>query len=279
MTSIAVVTDSTADFADISPADLDITVVPLTVNWGRDILRDGIDITTDEFYMRLQTDADLPRTAAPPLGIFEEVYRNLLTRHDLVMSIHLASTLSGTYGVAATAARSVDAQRVHVVDSTSVSIGTGWLAERAAKMAKAGEPMEGILRSIQDMIPRIHLYVTLETLEYLQRGGRIGRAQAFLGSLLNVKPVLEIRDGAVRPIERVRTRAASIRRVAELIDRAGVKEAICVVHGACPDDARTLEEEIAQQGGSPHVPQAELGPVIGTHAGPGVLGAGCLLAP
>lgn len=279
MTSIAVVTDSTADFADVSPADVGITVVPLTVNWGRDVLRDGIDITTEEFYIRLRMDAALPKTAAPPIGIFEEVYRNLLTVHDAVVSIHLASALSATYGVAATAARSIDAARVHVVDSTSVSIGTGWLAERAARMAGEGESAEAILRSVQEMMPRIRLYVTLQTLEYLQRGGRIGRAQAFLGGLLNLKPVLEIREGEVRPIERVRTRAPSIRRVAELIEQAGPCESICVVHGACEDEARLLQEEIARRVGLPSVPQTELGPVIGTHAGPGVIGAGCLLAP
>jgi DegV family protein with EDD domain len=277
VTSIAVVTDSTADFPVETPAELGITVVPLTVNWGRDILRDGIDITTEEFYVRLRMDAELPKTAAPPIGIFEEVYRNLLTVHDAVISVHIASALSATYGVAASAARSVDAARVHVVDSTSVSIGTGWLADRAARLAQGGESADPILRTLKDMVPRLRIYVTLETLEYLQRGGRIGRAQAFLGGLLNVKPVLEVRDGEVRPIERVRTRAASIRRVAELIERAGSLEEIGIVHGACLDEAQQLRTEIERRMGRAAIPVTELGPVIGTHAGPGVIGAGCLV--
>jgi DegV family protein with EDD domain len=278
VSEVAVVTDSTADFPEIHPAQLNVTVVPLTVNWGRDILRDGIDITTEEFYLRLQTDRAVPHTAAPPIGIFEEVYRNLLQEHDAVLSIHLASKLSGTYQVAAAAARSVDPERIRVIDSTSVSVGEGWLVQCAAELAEQGANIEQASRLVEEMIPRLRLILTLESLEYLHRGGRIGRAQAFLGGLLNVKPVLEVRDGEVRPLERVRTRAGAVRRVLEITRAFGKKQRSCVVHGACEDEATALSQQVAAAEGRDQVPIIEIGAVIGTHAGPGVLGIASLLA-
>jgi len=275
---VAIVTDSTADFSEVEPADLGVTVVPLTVNWGRDVLRDRIDVTTSEFYERIQTDRDMPRTAAPPLGIFEEVYRNLLTQHDAVISVHIAAKFSGTFGAAMTAARNVSADRVHVVDSATTTVTLGWLAERAAELAREGAPATTILEKIADMIPRLRIYLTLDTLEYLQRGGRIGRAQAFLGGLLNVKPVLECHDGEIYPVERVRTRGAAVRRVAEIVHALGPKERVAVAHSDRQEEARAFAVDVARQEGLPGVRIAELGSVVGTHTGPGVLGIGCLLA-
>lgn len=278
MPGVAIVTDSTADFAGPAAAELGVTIVPLTVNWGKDVLRDKIDVDTTAFYARLRTDRDLPHTAAPPVGIFEEVFRNLLGSHDEVISIHIAARLSATYEAASSAARGVDAERIHVVDSTTLSVGLGWLVQRAAKMAAEDQAADAILPVVRALTPRLRLYVTLETLEYLQRGGRIGRAQAFLGGLLNVKPVLEVRDGEVRPIERVRTRNASIRRVAEIAHEAGPKELVAVVHGDCETEAHALATDLARREGSRLVPLAELGAVLATHAGPGVIGVGCILA-
>ncbi|MBM2811529.1 MAG: degV family protein [Chloroflexi bacterium] len=278
MPEVAIVTDSTADFVGPSPASLGITVVPLTVNWGRDVLRDGVDISPEEFYLRLRTDLDIPKTAAPPLGIFEEVYRGLLAKHDAVISVHISSKLSGTQSVAATAARAVDAGRIHIVDSLHTSVTLGWLAQRAAEMAHAGETADATLWVIQSMIPRLRIVVTLDTLEYLRRGGRIGRAQAFLGGLLNVKPVLHVEGGEVHPLERVRTRAASLRRVAEIARGLGPLECLAVVHGDCENDARELRHQVAAPEDSSSVPITELGSVLATHTGPGVIGVGCLIA-
>jgi DegV family protein with EDD domain len=180
--------------------------------------------------------------------------------------------------VAASAARAVDPSRVHIVDSSSVSLGVGWLAHRAAVLGQEGSSVEEILQSVQGMIPRLRIYVALDTLEYLQRGGRIGRAQAFLGGLLSVKPVLLVKDGGVHPYERVRTRATSIRRLAEICAAAGPKELVAVAHGDAERDADTLRREIMEREQRPHVPMTEIGAVIGTHAGPGLIGVGFLLA-
>lgn len=277
MASVAVVTDSTADFAGIDPDELNVTIVPLTVNWGADVLRDKVDISTSEFYLRLRTDPTLPKTAAPPVGIFEEVYRNLLATHDAVISVHIAAQLSATLNVASSAARSVDGQRVHLVDSKCLSVGLGWLAARAAERAAAGDDVAAILDTLEQMVPRLRLLGALETLEYLQKGGRIGRAQAFLGGLLNVKPILRLLDGEVHPVERVRTRQASLRRLVSLAHDLGPKELVAVVHGDCGAEAQALSDELAELEGLP-APIAEIGSVFGVHAGPGLLGVVCLLS-
>jgi DegV family protein with EDD domain len=275
---VAVVTDSTADFVGASPASLSITVVPLTVNWGMDVLRDGVDVTTDEFYLRLRTDSNQPKTAAPPLGIFEEVYRSLLTTNDAVVSVHVSSKFSATCSIATTAARNTDPDRVHVVDSAHTSVTLGWLAQIAAEMSALGENAESILPALRAAIPRLRIVLTLDTLEYLRRGGRIGRAQAFVGGLLNVKPILHVVGGEVHPLERVRTRGASFRRIVEIAHELGPKEHIAVVHGDSEADARILASEIASTEGLSNIPITELGPVLATHTGPGVIGVGCILA-
>ena len=275
---VAVVTDSTAEFDDRVPSTLGITIVPLTVNWGRDVLRDGIDITSEEFYIRLRLDRDIPKTSAPPIGILEDLYRQLLTVHDAVISIHISSRLSSTYEVARGAARAVDASRVHVVDSRSVSLGVGWLAQQAAELAREDMAADQILDALTDMPRRERIYFAVDTLEYLQRGGRIGRAQTFLGGLLNVKPILQCRDGEVHPLERVRTRAASLRRLLDLAAHAGNVERVGVVHADCLEEAKQLSSAVRERLKVSEVPVVELGPVIGTHAGPGVIGIGLLLA-
>lgn len=274
----AVVTDSTADFAAVRPEDHGITVVPLTVNWGVEVLRDKIDMTTEEFYERLRADRTLPKTAAPPIGIFEDLYRGLLNQYEAVISIHIASKLSATYSVAQTAARSVAADRIHIVDSETVSVGVGWMAETAATLAASGASINEIHEAVQNMVPRTRLLLTLETLEFLARGGRIGRASAFLGGILNVKPILEVRGGEVHPVERVRNRAASIRRVAQLVHELGAKERMAVVHGACLSEGEALRASISDLGEGEDLPLTEIGSVLGTHAGPGVIGIGCVLA-
>ncbi|HZT08558.1 MAG TPA: DegV family protein [Chloroflexota bacterium] len=276
--TVAIVADSTADFPNADPSELDVTLIPLTVHWGRDVLRDRVDVTTGEFYARLRTDPNLPKTSAPPIGIFEEVYRERLARCDAVISLHIASAFSSTHSVALAAARAVDPRRIHVIDSASTSVGLGWLVERAAELAATGLDADGIVRAVQESIPRVRLFLTLETLEYLQRGGRIGRAQAFVGALLNVKPVLQILDGTVVPVERVRTRAASLRRIADLAERAGAKERMAIVHGDSAAEAEALRDLVAASHPELPIGIAEIGAVVATYTGPGIIGIGCLLA-
>jgi DegV family protein with EDD domain len=206
------------------------------------------------------------------------VYREALRTHDAIVSLHIAWTLSSTWNVAASAARAIDPDRIHVVDSMSTSVGLGWLVQIATNMAEQGREAEEIVAEVTEVMPRLRLYMTLETLEYLQRGGRIGRAQAFLGSLLNVKPVLQLQDGVVQPIERVRTRGASTRKLIELAEKAGPTERLVVVHGDCLQEGERIRQELGRLRPIESISLVEVGAVIATYAGPGILGVGCLLA-
>lgn len=277
MPRTAIVTDSTADFAGINPSELNVAVVPLTLRWGPDVLRDKVDLSTSEFYRRLRVDPTLPKTAAPASGLFEETYQELLAAHESVISLHISALLSGTYNAAAAASRPMDTNRVRLVDSQTLSVCLGWLVERAAELAAANEEAGVILEQLNQMIPRLRLFGTLETLEFLYKGGRIGKAQAFLGGLLAVKPILQVADGEVQPVERVRTRGGSVGRLRDLVEALGPKERIAVVYGGCEEEALALRDRLAEEQGRP-VPMAEIGSVFGVHAGPGVLGIGCLLA-
>ena len=164
-------------------------------------------------------------------------------------------------------ARSVSVDRIHVIDSGTVSIPLGWCAQRAATLAGEGAASDDIVGELTEMIPRLRIYVTLDTLEYLQRGGRIGRARAFLGALLNVKPILFCRDGEIHPVERVRTRPAALRRLAALVLAAGPTR-VAVAHGDSPDDAESVRNQLGLTERIGAVPITELGTVLGTHTGP-----------
>lgn len=277
MASIRVVTDSTADLPGDALDRYRITVVPLLVNWEGQTYRDKIDLTTAQFYEKLRTSKSFPQTAAPSPGAFEAVYRDLLAEADHVVSIHLASKLSATLSVAKTAAQAVAPERITVLDGETLTMCLGWLAIRAAQLAQEGASVYEVVASVRDLVPRLVIYAALDTLEFLERGGRIGKAQALVGTVLQFKPIITIKGGEVRPFERVRTRPAAIRRLAELV--AGLRlEQVGVLHGAAAESADALAEEIGRLKPDLAIPRGEIGSVLGTHAGPGVFGAACLLA-
>ena len=278
MTSVGVVTDSTADLPAGLRERYGIGFVPLVVNWDGQTFRDKIDLTTAEFYRRLRTSRTLPKTGAPSLAAFEEVFREQLRQHTAVVSVSLPAKLSGTLEVARRAAQACDPARISVVDSGSVSIGQAWLVEAAARMGAEGAEAPEIVRRLEQMKPRLRIYAVLDTLEFLQRGGRLGRARAFVGTLLNVKPILGIRDGEVQPIERVRTMAGALRRLVELVVGLGSVERLAVIDGAAEDRAVEVEQQLRAHYPELTIDRGEIGPVLGTHAGPGVVGVGVLLA-
>jgi DegV family protein with EDD domain len=273
--SVAIVTDSTADLPPQLAASRSITVVPLTLNFDGKALLDGVDIRPDEFYRRLPSVATHPTTSQPSAGRFAEAYSALLADHDAVVSIHISEKLSGTYESARQAAAMTDAERVRVVDSENVSMSLGLLALTASSLAASGADAETIEAKMLDMRPLVQTYFSVATLEFLRRGGRIGRASAFLGSVLQVKPVLCIRDGLVTPLERVRTFDRALNRIVELTREVDRGHGVCVIvgHADAGADAERIGRELE--------PIAEtlmiqpLGPVVGAHAGPGVVGVGC----
>jgi DegV family protein with EDD domain len=278
VTSIGVVTDSTADLQPAVQERLGAAVVPLIINWDGKTYRDKIDLTQAEFYRRLRTSKILPRTGAPSLAAFEAVFREQLKQHDGVVSVNLAARLSGTYEVARRAAESVDPRRIAVVDSGSVSVCLGWLAEIAADLARQGPALAEIVERLEEVRGRVRILALLETLEFLQRGGRIGRAAALAGTLLSVKPILSVKDGEVAPVERVRTMNGALRRLVELVVAQGPVERLGVIDADAAANATEVEKQLRERYPDLTVERGELGPVVGTHGGPGVVGVGILLA-
>ncbi len=278
MSSLGVLTDSTADLDASIQARLGLSVVPLIVNWDGQTFRDKIDLGPDEFYRRLRESKSLPKTGAPSLAAFETAFREVLKTNDGAICINLASQLSGTFEVARRAAESVDPHRIWVVDSGSVSICIGWLAEMAVSLAGQGMPPAEIVEQLNETKGRLRILALLETLTFLQRGGRIGRAAAFAGTLLSVKPILSVRDGEVGPVERVRTMNGAVRRLVELVVAQGPVERLGVIHADSPTIAGEVEAQLRAHFPEVTIDRGELGPVVGTHGGPGVIGVGILLA-
>ena len=272
---MAIVTDSTSDLPPDLAKAKSVTVVPLTLMLDGESLLDGVDITPEQFYRRLITAKTHPTTSQPSAGRFAEAYGSLLADHDAVVSIHISEKLSGTFASAQQGAQMTDAARVHVVDSQNVSMSLGLLTLVASEMSSRGETAAAIVEKMNAMRPELQAFFSVATLEFLRRGGRIGRASALVGSVLQVKPVLCIRDGLVTPLERVRTFERALNRVAELtreIDR-GKGVSLIVGHAGADADAERLSrmlEPIAET-----LMVQPLGPVVGAHAGPGAVGVGC----
>ena len=273
--SVAIVTDSTADLPPLLATSRSITVVPLTLNFEGRALLDGVDIRPDEFYRRLPSATTHPTTSQPSTGRFAEAYSALLADHDAVVSLHISEKLSGTYESARQAAAMTDPERVRVVDSENVSMSLGLLALTASSLAASGADAETIEAKMVDMRPLVQTYFSVATLEFLRRGGRIGRASAFLGSVLQVKPVLCIRDGLVSPLERVRTFDRALNRIIELTREVDRGHGVCVIvgHADAEADAERIGRELEPI--SETLMIQPLGPVVGAHAGPGVVGVGC----
>jgi DegV family protein with EDD domain len=278
MPSTGIVTDSTADLPPALQERYGLSMVPLIVNWDDQTFRDGVDLTTADFYQRLRTSKTLPKTGAPSIAAFEAAFRAQLKDHDAVISVNLAARLSGTCEVARQAAESVDPRRVTVVDSGSVSICLGWLAELAARLAQDGLAPAAIVEQLEEARGRLRILVLLETLEFMQRGGRIGRAAALAGTLLSVKPILSIREGEVAPVERVRTMKGALKRLVELVVAVGPLERLGVVDGDAASNTAEVEGQLRTHYPDLAIERGALGPVLGAHGGPGVVGVGMLLA-
>ncbi|MDP9313468.1 MAG: DegV family protein [Chloroflexota bacterium] len=269
--SVAVVVDSTADIPQAMRDEYAISVVPLSIIFGNETFQDGVDMTSDQFYQRLTESNVHPSSSQPSPGAFAEVYERLAQNHAGIISIHISGKLSGTVRSAAQAQELVPNIPIRVIDSGSVSMGFGFLGLEAAKLAGAGHTLDDIATQIERMVPNIRLWAVLDTLKYLERGGRIGRTRAFLGTLLNVKPMIQIKE-EVLPAEQVRTHKKAIARMVDLASAEGPYEHLAVLHSA----AEPLATELANQLGSLHprdqIVTAQLTGVIGVHGGPGVLG-------
>lgn len=272
---IQIVTDSAADIPRDLAEELGIKVVPIYVRFGEEVFREGVDITHDEFYTRMQQEApdNLPSTAAPSPNDFVDVYTPILERGDDVISIHVASDFSGTYNAARVASFGAGGrERITVVDSQSVSMCLGWLAITAARAAQKGADRDQIVDTVLDMIPRLRIPSFLETLEYIRYGGRIGSAEAFLGSMLDVKPILNIEDGKVIPLTKTRTRPRALEKLTEVVHRNAPFQRLAVMHTHAPELAEEMVERLSEFHPRRRILVAQTGVAMGCHVGPGAVG-------
>ncbi len=275
MGTVRIVTDSTADL----PAELvekyGIIVVPLKVVFGQEIYRDGVDLDASTFYHRLRNSAALPTTSQPAPGEFVALYERLTQKGDSVISIHITSALSGTFHSAQLAKTMVDSKDVFVIDSRSCSMGLGLIVLAAARSAREGRTRKEILSQVSELIDRVKVLFVVDTLEFLARGGRIGKAGSLLGALLNIKPILGLADGMVVPLEKVRGKARATERMVELAAGGfdpGRRLVCAIVHSDDYTSMLKVQERVKSMLNCSEIIISELGSVVGTHVGPGVVG-------
>jgi DegV family protein with EDD domain len=270
--AVRIVTDSTCDLPADLVAEHGITVVPLTIEFGSESLRDGVDITAAEFYRRLATSTELPRTSQPSLEAFRTAYDSL-NAADGIVSIHISSKLSGTLNSAMQGAAARDGgPPVEFVDSRFVAAGLGAIVLEASRVARAGADAAVVAAAAREAIARVDVVAAVDTLDYLQRGGRIGRASKWLGTMLSVKPLVSVVDGEVVPFARVRTRAKAIDRLVEFAATQRGAPLMFVAGTGAPDATAALVERLRPKLLGTRFIEGDLGPAVGVHVGPGALG-------
>ncbi len=270
--TVKIVTDSVADLPSQVVNELGITVIPLNVRFGTEVYRDGVDLTAEQFYDRLVHGKVLPVTSVPSPGTFAEAYDKLAEETDEILAIILSSKLSGTYEVALQSIGLMERKcRVEVIDSRWATMAQGFIVMKAAKAAQAGASLDGLIEVVQKTVPRVDFLSTFDTLEYLKRGGRIGKAQAFLGSILRVNPLITLRDGVVEPAGRTRSRAKAIERLYNFVMSYSYIEEMAVEDTATPDEAEMLVERLSFKFPKERIYRSKMTPAIGTHTGPGLL--------
>lgn len=276
---VKIVTDSTSDLTHEIASMLGITVVPLYVNLGGVTYRDNIDLTTEDFYRKLEQSDTLPTTSSPSPGSFTEVYDRLAAETDEILTITISSKLSASYktAVAGKEIRKSNA-RVEIIDSLSAIAGLGLIVISAAKAAQAGQSLDEVINVTRSSMQRVEFRIAFDTLEYLKRGGRIGAAQAFLGSMLKVNPILTIKDGVIEGVARPRSRTKAMDFLYDFVASYAHIEEMVIEDANTPDDVETLLDRLGSIFPRERIYRMKVSPVIGTHVGPRVLGLGVLPA-
>ena len=270
--AVKIVTDSVADLPAQIVNELGITIVPLNVRFGEEVYRDGVDLTAEQFYNRLTHSKILPVTSVPSPGAFAETYDKLAEETDEILVIIVSARLSGTYEVALQSIGLMKRKcRVEVIDSQWATMAQGFIVMKVARAAQAGASLDEVMEIGQKTIPRVDFLAAFDTLEYLERGGRIGKAQAFLSSVLRVNPLITLRGGVVEPVGRMRSRAKAIERLYDFAMSFSHVEEMAVEGAACPDEAGALVERLGSRFPKERIYRSKTTPVIGTHTGPGLL--------
>jgi len=270
--NVAIVTDSVSDLPPQVAEEFGITVIPLVVRFGNDLYRDSLDLSPDQFYEKLRTSKVLPATSVPPPAAFADAYDKLAEKTNEIVVTSVTSKLSATYQVALQAIGLMKKRcRVEVLDSQWAVMAQGFITIAAAKAAQSGASLDEVLDVARHTIQRVDMYAAFDSLEYLERGGRIGKAQAFLGSLLKVNPIIVMKDGEVYPCARERSRAKAIDHLYNLVTNFGKVEGLAVEYATDLDEANRLVKRLHSK--YPQVPiyLSRTSPVIGTHTGPGLI--------
>lgn len=275
MKRVIVVTDSTAGMPADLAAQNGVHVIPLWVHFEEEGYRDGVDLTTEQFYPMLSKARNLPTTSQPSVGEFLEVYRSLAGQAEAIVSIHISSELSGTVASALAAREMLHDVPVHVVDSRSTSMGLGMIALAAARAAAEGHNAEQVVAVAEQLVPRMNVIFVVDTLEYLHKGGRIGGATAFLGSLIQIKPILHLDKGRIEALDKVRSRRKAMDRLMEIVaERAGSASSLhaSVLHAQAKEEAEAIRDRVSGAFRFAELYMAGVSPAIGTHVGPGTVG-------
>jgi DegV family protein with EDD domain len=276
---VKVVTDSCSDITPQLAQELGITVVPLYVQFGNETYRDNVDLSTEEFYHKLEISKIRPATSTATPADFAKVFTKLAEETEEILTITLSQAFSATYAAALQGKTMVSKDcRIEVIDSKLGAGAQMLLVISAAKMAQAGANLDHIVDQVKKAIPRAQIRMTFDTLEYLRRGGRIGKAQAFLGGLLRLNPILGIKDGATFPIARSRNRAQAMDIMVNFVKGFSRIEAVAIEDATTPDDLEVLAERLKDVVPPEHTYRSKVSPVVGTHVGPHVLAVAVLEA-
>lgn len=268
--TVKIVTDTLSDITSDLAGELGVTVVPLYVRFGEEVFRDRVEMTTEEFYRRLASESTLPSTTQPTPKDFLDVYEKLAKETDEILVITISSKLSGTYKSAQQAKDMFEGKcRIEIVDSLTVAMGQGLIVIAAVKAAQGGANLDKVVEVARSAVSRSHLIAYFDTLKYLAKGGRIGKAENMLGSMLSVKPILTIKDGEMAPLTRVRSVNAGLDYMYNTVASFTNIEGIAVEHATTPEYTNKLVERLRERFPREHIYQTVISPVVGTYGGPG----------
>jgi DegV family protein with EDD domain len=278
---VKIVTDTTSGLPGHLAEEYDIPILPQMIIFGEEAYRDDTELDTHTFLEKLRAAPDLPKTAAPPPDLYIPLFERLVAEGRTIICLHPSTELSGTVRSATVAARDFPDADIRVVDTRTVAGPLAAMVLLAAQWARQGTDADTILARVHNLMARQRVYFVVDTLEYLHKGGRIGGARALLGGLLQVKPILTLRDGRVEPLEQQRTKRRALARLRELVLEECPRSAdahLCVMHADAEMEAQSMATDFAAALGVPEVPIYEMPPAIVVHAGPGVLGVGFFAA-
>ena len=274
---VKIICDSTGDIPEEIRKQYDITIVPLNVLFGTDNYQDGVNLTPAQFYKMLVESKVHPTTSQPAPGIFAEAYQKLARETDEIMVLTVSGGISGTYESAVQAKQLVDSSlKIEVIDSRMTCGGLLLPTLKAARAAEKGMKLAEITNMIKDILPKIRVYMIFDTLEYLRKGGRIGKAKALLGGMLKLNPVLTLKDGVIHPVTQARGRAKAVEILVDLMKKTGNPEEVVVEDASTPDELEDLAKRIASVIPNVKIIRSKVSPVIGVHAGPRVMVAGTI---